>query len=1074
MRRTSTPHAKVARPILNGVVNRKRLFDQLDHWRERRLVWVCGPAGCGKTTLVGSYLQAGYGSVLWYQVDGEDRDPATLFYFVGVAAKSATPRHRKPLPLLTPEYLGDVPTFTRRYFEALGGRFRAPAAIVFDNLQEVGDTPGFYELLREGLSRLPRNFTTFLISRNGPPPAFARWLANREMAVLGWEELRLTAEESADLLRLATGAPSTEDDLHQLHRIADGWIAGLLLLAQWAKHEKVEPKALQRTTPEYLLDYFATEVFAHLDPPTQEFLLKTALLPRMTTKMAATLTGLPAGGAFLSRLNGQNIFTERRFRREPVYQYHPLFREFLLSRGREVFRPEELSALRRWAAALLEEEGETEQAAALLCEASEWEYLVALILQHAPTLLAQGRSRPLADWLDRLPAALLDATPWLLYWRGACLIPSDPASARLVYERAFNAFVAHADVAGTLLSWAGVVEAICYGHEDCTLLARWIGALDEMMDGLSRFPSPEIEGRVAAAMVTALAWSDPCRSDFENWAARALSHRTPTAFLAHLQTVWAVMRRDYFAGASEKFAQAREQLLELASSQDCPPLVHLMLSISEARYFDQAGQHEQCVKIALRGLEIAKREGIRILDDELWANAIIGALNMNDWKRARGWLEEMRLCHVARKSRVAPLHHWLKTREALISREIPDALHYSAHVLKEISLFPAIFLSWGLLLRARALHAAGRHEEAAECLAHAHREGVKLASPLVEFHLLMAEAEFQLDRGYQAEGLATLRKALRLGKAGGYLNIEVDIPSATARLCARALEAGIEVEYARTLIRKRGLVPEEPPYHLESWPWPLTVHTLGTFRLDKDGEPLSFAGKVQRKPLLLLKALIALGGKEIREEQVSDLLWPEADGDAGHSAFTTTLSRLRELLGVEHAIKVQDGRVTLDPRLCWVDAWAFERMVTAIQAQLGEWRTTRKRVNRGTQTDLPSMIGRAMDLYRGHFLSEEAAEIWTVSARERLRTKFLRLLLDWGEHLESAERWKDAVAIYHRGLEVDELAEAFYQRLLICYRSLGLRAEAATIYRRCEAALIAGLGVRPSSKTEALYRALRA
>jgi len=37
-----------------------------------------------------------------------------------------------------------------------------------------------------------------------------------------------------------------------------------------------------------------------------------------------------------------------------------------------------------------------------------------------------------------------------------------------------------------------------------------------------------------------------------------------------------------------------------------------------------------------------------------------------------------------------------------------------------------------------------------------------------------------------------------------------------ARLCARALEAGVEVEYVRDLIRKRGLIPEEPPVEIET------------------------------------------------------------------------------------------------------------------------------------------------------------------------------------------------------------------------------------------------------------------
>jgi LuxR family maltose regulon positive regulatory protein len=58
MKRASPPSAKVVPPILKGVIPRTRLFGLLDNLRERPVIWVCGPAGCGKTTLVGSYLEA--------------------------------------------------------------------------------------------------------------------------------------------------------------------------------------------------------------------------------------------------------------------------------------------------------------------------------------------------------------------------------------------------------------------------------------------------------------------------------------------------------------------------------------------------------------------------------------------------------------------------------------------------------------------------------------------------------------------------------------------------------------------------------------------------------------------------------------------------------------------------------------------------------------------------------------------------------------------------------------------------------------------------------------------------------
>jgi len=112
MRKRAPQLAKLRRPTISGTLERTRLFSRLDECLQRSVVWVTGPAGAGKTTLVSSYVEARRPAVLWYQLDDGDTDPAQFFHYLGVAAAALTRKKRQPLPALTPERLPGIATFT--------------------------------------------------------------------------------------------------------------------------------------------------------------------------------------------------------------------------------------------------------------------------------------------------------------------------------------------------------------------------------------------------------------------------------------------------------------------------------------------------------------------------------------------------------------------------------------------------------------------------------------------------------------------------------------------------------------------------------------------------------------------------------------------------------------------------------------------------------------------------------------------------------------------------------------------------------------------------------------------------
>ena len=95
------------------------------------------------------------------------------------------------------------------------------------------------------------------------------------------------------------------------------------------------------------------------------------------------------------------------------------------------------------------------------------------------------------------------------------------------------------------------------------------------------------------------------------------------------------------------------------------------------------------------------------------------------------------------------------------------------------------------------------------------------------------------------------------------------------------------------------------------------------------------------------------------------------------------------------------------------------------------------------------------------------------SGMERLRAKFVRLVETVAKADEVAGHWDIAIAHYLKGLEADDLVEAFHLGLMRCYQALGRPAEAITAFRRLRQTLSVVLGIAPSPAAETLARELR-
>ena len=262
-----------------------------------------------------------------------------------------------------------------------------------------------------------------------------------------------------------------------------------------------------------------------------------------------------------------------------------------------------------------------------------------------------------------------------------------------------------------------------------------------------------------------------------------------------------------------------------------------------------------------------------------------------------------------------------------------------------------------------ALQAAFEHPFHAVCIWH-HWIGALIEAQLAE------------RRGDRPRSLAALSRAFRIGRDKGYDfgPMPYCAGDMMSRLMLLALEHDIDPPFARGIVRRYALPAPEGAG--ERWPWPIRIRTLGRFVIERDGAAAAAPRKESRKPLDLLKLLVALGGQAVPVARLCAALWPDAEGDAARNSFDNALHRLRKLLGGDLHVQLRSGGLSLDASTCWTDLAALEACLAEVDALAPE----------ASAAQLSDLAEQALALCQGEFLAGDEDLPDVLVARSRTQS----------------------------------------------------------------------------------------
>lgn len=823
---------KLYRPRLAGdLIRRPRVRELLNRSLDRSVTLVCAPAGFGKTTLLSRWLEECACPSAWLSLDEGDSDTAVfLSYFVAAVRTIFPDACADTLLLLRASQLpplGPLVTTLANDLDRLRDAPALPAGqrfiLILDDYHLVG-AQAVHDLLAELLRHPPPTIHLILSTRQDPPLPLNMLRARGELGEIRMHDLRFSSDEAAAFMQQMLGTPLDADALAILQERTEGWAAGLRLAAltlstsnDVAGHVTDLP-----ADNRYVMDYLMSEVFSHIPVSTQEFLLKTSILERLSGPLCDALTGLfdPTwdGRAYLEWLAAANLFTFSLDAQGNWYRYHHLFRTLLRSRLERQLGGAEIAALHRRASGWYAERGLVEEAIEHALAAGDEAGAVQLVDAHRHAALNQEHWRQLEHWLRLMPRRLIDERPELLILEAWIL----------------QKWWRFADLARHLDRIEALMAQTLLPESDRTRMRSEIDALRSMLsyyvsDGERTFAFAQRALQTApmeCSSVRGLAWMYyagglQLKGDLRGALAGLLEGLKEDRFHGNAfpsRPFVGLCHLHWISADLPNLLQAAAQMLQVARERG------LTESIAWARYF------RGCALYHLDDLAGAESEFAAVVEQRYLVHSFAfsqSAFGLASVYQAQGASDRAR--EVAKSVATYAL-------EINNARVLADAEAFQAYLAQEQG-DPAAAQRWAasydlktpppplstfhvpLVSRAKVLLAAGTPAglaEASRTLVRLHEFAATTHNTRYLMEALALQALLHAAQNDRPAALATLARAVTLGEPDGMLRVFVDLGPAMAALLRQLATRGTTADYVRRLLR--AFPAESPPQPAPSQP----------------------------------------------------------------------------------------------------------------------------------------------------------------------------------------------------------------------------------------------------------------
>ncbi len=1026
-------------------LHRERLVDAIHANIPRKLIAIAAPAGYGKTTLLADFGANSDLTVCWARLTQADWD---IMRFCQVLAASLQSHFRrlKGQPDLAALATASPEALALAFSSAISENITEAFVIALDDVHLINQSKPVVAFLDRFLQELPEQVTVIAAGREVLEVSLARLMAERDLAGFGPQDLALTREELIDLTERQRGAPLSDFEIDRLLEESRGWVTGIVMSGTLADRGL---GSLVNAGRPMMFEYLASVVLNQQPDELRRFALDAAVLPIMTEEACNVVSGREDSRRLLNQLVRRGLFVTATEGTLRTYEFHPLFREFLLAslQGADLRR---IVDLRKRAATYHLGRGSVEQAVDLLIEAGSVRQAAKAAERHARKLFESGRVQTIERWVER-------------FRKEGIIVPS------LTLELA-NTARNRGDLSGAEALLGEAQQAISPRS------ARELQARFEIAQGYLWWQLGKHEKALGAADRVDLLFAKRANRRYQgigkNIRALALAHgrgefataeqllNEAAQLLAHSENefgVWTVLvdliNVQDAQGKAQSANRTRERALSLARKMGAPLPLAVALG-NRAMGAHQEGEYELALELGREALKQARqaasplREAISLLRQadvfndiglalqaaELYGEAlsILTRLDNVDWIRYA--CTQTSVLH-RRRGGASLAHEWLRRAMLADDSKVAPAEVRVQFAALEIQAAPeqAIKTIRDLLKRRATSLEAGE-------------------VTLVQY--FQAVAELRLKHLEQAVELLS-QAFSQAGRSGTEQVIAAELRFDPAMREFAAGHFGTDPTYSviRSRIEMMEALSDRHEVASESEPEGIRieVQALGSSRILVGGvEPREL------KPLTREILFYLIDRERVRRDKLMEEFWPEQSSGRQVTSLHTAIYGIRSCLGKD-SVHFDGAVYQIDPSTpVDYDVARFEKAAQVAERLLpGDPR-------------LLFALTEAVRSYQGDF-HPDLDRAWVDERRRTLELRFLDLMASYSQEALVRDRPSEALELLRQAIRLNPLRDDTNRYYMEALGRLGRRSELVAHYQDYVLLLRQELALDPPPHLTELY-----